>query len=114
MNLTYCISYDSNNVGLLGLKFGNRKLSSCKVWYLISREYWNQGLATDSLETICEFCFRELNLHRIEAGCVVENEASSKVLIKVGFNLEAHKLQVLNIDGSWRDIYEYALISPST
>ncbi len=39
------------------------------------------------------WCFENLDLHRIQADCDVENVASARVLEKVGFTLE----------GIWRE-----------
>jgi len=52
----------------------------------------------------------ELQLHRIEAGCSVDNIASSKVLEKVGMTREGMKRKKLPIRGEWKDNYFYAIL----
>ncbi len=56
------------------------------------------------------FGFNDLKLHRIEAGCAVENIASSKVLEKVGMTKEGIKRKILPIRGEWKDNYFYAIL----
>lgn len=57
-----------------------------------------------------DFGFNDLKLHRIEAGCAVENIASSKVLEKVGMTKEGMKRKKLPIRGEWKDNYLYAIL----
>ena len=57
-----------------------------------------------------QFGFFELQLHRIEAGCAVENVASIKVLEHVGMIREGRKRQILPIRGEWIDNYFYAML----
>jgi ribosomal-protein-alanine N-acetyltransferase len=53
--------------------------------YYLARPYWGQGLATEAGRAFIEFGFRELGLSRIVAGANVTNEASNRVLRKLGF-----------------------------
>lgn len=74
-------------------------------------DYWNKGFGTETLHEILNFGFEKLQLHRIEAGCAVDNIASIKVLEKVGMNREGRKRQVLPLKSGWSDNYEYAILS---
>lgn len=58
-----------------------------------------------------EFGFTELNLHRIEAGCAVENTGSIRVLEKVGMIREGRKRKVLPLKNGWSDNFHYAILS---
>ena len=51
----------------------------------IGKEYWNQGFATEAVEKIKEFGFRELKLERIWAAAHIENIAPIEVLKNSGF-----------------------------
>ncbi len=59
-----------------------------EVGYMLAREYWGQGLATEAAKAILQYGFDELKISRLI--CVVNpgNEASSKVAIKIGMTLE--------------------------
>ena len=46
----------------------------------------------------------------MEAGCAVENIASSKVLEKVGMTREGMKRKKLPIRGQWKDNYFYGIL----
>ena len=59
---------------------------------------------------IIEFCFNELKLHRIQAGCAVDNISSIKVLEKSGMTKEGRGRQVLPLSNGWSDNYEYSIL----
>ena len=50
-----------------------------------------------------EYSMKELNLHRIEASALTENEGSKKVLLKNGFKVLGVNENYLFIDGKWRN-----------
>jgi RimJ/RimL family protein N-acetyltransferase len=111
-NHTFAIEHRGNNLflGLIALKLGNPKYRKGEVWYKLHSAYWGKGFGTESLNTILDFGFKELNLHRIEAGCAVDNIASIKVLEKVGMIREGRKRQVLPLKSGWSDNFEYAIV----
>ncbi|WP_319804126.1 GNAT family N-acetyltransferase [Chryseobacterium oryctis] len=57
------------------------------------------------------FGFENLNLHRIEAGCAINNIGSINVLEKVGMFREAHTRKLLPLKSGWADNYGYAILS---
>ena len=97
-------------IGLIGLKMGKQNYKTAEVWYKIHLNYWSKGYATEALTKLIDFGFNDLKLHRIEAGCAVENIASIKVLEKVRMTKEGMKRKLLPIRGEWRDNYFYAIL----
>ncbi|MBF9221355.1 GNAT family N-acetyltransferase [Hymenobacter ruricola] len=97
-------------MGLIALNFGKPTFKNAEVWYKLLPTHWGQGFATEALTELIQFGFRELHLHRIEAGCAVENAASIRVLEKVGMTREGRKRQVLPIRGNWVDNYSFAIL----
>jgi ribosomal-protein-alanine N-acetyltransferase len=97
-------------IGLIALNLGKPKFKTAEVWYKVLPVFWRKGYTTEVLVKLLEFGFNELKLHRIEAGCAVENIASIKVLEKAGMIREGSKRKVLPIRGSWVDNYFYAIL----
>lgn len=102
---------NKNFIGLLGLNLGKPKYRNAEIWYKLHPNYWNKGYATEAVKTILHFCFTDLQLHRVEAGCATANIASIKVLEKSGMIKEGHKRKLLPIRGEWFDNYEYAILA---
>ena len=108
----FCIRIIDTNqfVGLIALTLGKINFKIAEVWYKIFPSYWRQGFTTEALTQLLKFSFADLGLHRIEAGCAVENIASIKVLEKVGMTREGSKRKVLPIRGKWTDNFSYAIL----
>jgi [ribosomal protein S5]-alanine N-acetyltransferase len=97
-------------IGLIALNLAKPKFKRAEVWYNVHVAYWRKGYATESLKKLIEFGFNELQLHRIEAGCAVENIYSAKVLEKAGMNKEGMKRKNLPIRGEWIDSFFYSIL----
>jgi [ribosomal protein S5]-alanine N-acetyltransferase len=107
----FFIQEDANNfIGLIGLTMGKPGYNNAEIWYKLHPDFWNKGFATESVKWLLDFGFNNLKLHRIEAGCAIENQASIKVLEKCGFKREGHTRKLLPIHGQWHDNYGYALL----
>ncbi len=97
-------------IGLIGLNMGKPNYLTGEIWYKLHKDFWNKGYATEALQRLLEFCFSDLKLHRIEAGCAVENHGSIRVLEKSGMIREGRKRKKLPIRGEWVDNYFYAIL----
>jgi len=104
------LEYQPDFVGLVGLHLGARKMKNGEVWYKIHPDYWGKGIATEAVKEILRFGFEDLELHRIEAGCAVENLRSAKVLERVGMISEGRKRKSLPLKTGWSDTLEYAIL----
>ena len=54
-------------------------------------------------------CFSGLGLHRIEIAIRPDNQASLRVVDKLGFRQEGRAARYLHINGRWHDHLLYAL-----
>ena len=84
---------------------------AASVGYWIGTPHSGQGKMTAALRTLAPFAFRHLHLHRLEAGCVPDNQSSIRVLEKSGFNLEGYARSYLRIRGQWQDHKLFARLS---
>lgn len=98
-------------IGLIALNCGKEKFRNAEVWYKFHPSHWNKGFATEALKAVLDFGFNQLNLHRIEAGCAVDNIGSIRTLEKAGMSREGRKRQVLPLKSGWSDNFEYAILS---
>jgi ribosomal-protein-alanine N-acetyltransferase len=76
---------------------------SCNVGYWVAQAENGQGFATRALGLVCERAFGELGLHRIEAGTLLHNLASQRVIEKNGFTRIGVAPRYLQIAGRWSD-----------
>ena len=111
-NYTFAIEHKASKkfIGLFGLKLGNKKFNKGEVWYKIHSESWGKGYASETLRKIIDYGFDTLKLHRIEAGCAIENIGSIKVLEKVGMIREGRGRQILPLKLGWSDNFQYSIL----
>ncbi|MEM6408339.1 MAG: GNAT family protein [Pseudomonadota bacterium] len=76
--------------------------------YWIGKRYARQGYMREAIGALVHYAFTTLDLSRIEAACLPENEASRGVLEKSGFKYEGVAQSYLQIGGRWRNHVLYA------
>jgi len=74
--------------------------------FYLARAYWGRGLATEAGRAFVNFGFNELGLSRIVTAVEVGNDASVRVLEKLGFAL------VRTEPGESRSFHHFELRSP--
>jgi RimJ/RimL family protein N-acetyltransferase len=80
--------------------------------YWLGRAYWGRGIATDAARTLAGYALRRRGLRRLEATVFAPNAASSRVLEKSGFRLEARMREaVVGRDGAVCDLLLYARLA---
>ena len=71
-----------------------------------------QGLGTEAVRALLRICFEDLGLRRVTADCFAANEASWRLMERVGMRREAHTVKdSLHRSGRWLDGYAYALLA---
>lgn len=83
---------------------------SASLGYWIGESYARKGYTLAAVKIIAPFVFETLGLHRLEAACIPDNEPSSKLLRKLGFQEEGRARGYLQIGGEWRDHVLFALL----
>ena len=81
---------------------------SAHLGYWVAREHNGRGIATDAVAQATRWAFGDGRLHRLEAGTLVDNAASRRVLEKNGFHRIGISMRHLRIAGEWRDHVIYA------
>jgi ribosomal-protein-alanine N-acetyltransferase len=86
---------------------------SCSVGYWIRSAANGRGHATSAVRRMLALAFDELGLHRVEAGTLVHNAASQRVLERNGFVRFGLAPQYLRIAGRWQDHVLYQVLDPA-
>jgi ribosomal-protein-alanine N-acetyltransferase len=85
--------------------------SLCSAWigYWVASRVNGGGVATAAVAMLVDHCFAAAGLHRLEATVRPENQASRRVLAKLGFREEGLFRRYLDVAGAWRDHLCFAL-----
>ncbi len=86
-------------------------LQKCLIGYSLDEQYNDRGYTTEAVSLAVEFAFNELKLHRVEAGVMLSNTGSMRILEKVGFHKEGIERKGVKINGQWEDHQVFAIIS---
>jgi ribosomal-protein-alanine N-acetyltransferase len=84
---------------------------SANLGYWVAAERNGRGLAGAAVRHVTGIAFRELGLHRIEAGTLVHNAASQRVLERNGFVRFGLAPRYLRIAGRWQDHVLFQLLN---
>lgn len=76
--------------------------------YWIGAPFARQGFMTEAIKATVHHAFHALDLSRVEAACLPENEASRGVLERCGFKYEGVAQSYLQIANRWRTHVLYA------
>lgn len=87
---------------------------SCHIGYKSDKDEANKGIITEAIICGTQIMFSEYGMHRIEAHVMPNNEASIRVLEKIGFIYEGISHKFLEVNGLWEDHLHYALINSNT
>jgi len=68
-----------------------------------------RGYMTQGLRAVISLAFRRLRLHRLEANIQPDNDASRRLLQRLGFRCEGFSPRYLKIAGRWRDHERWAV-----
>ena len=76
--------------------------------YWIGAPFARQGYMREAINAVVHHAFTVLDLSRVEAGCLPENDASRRLLEKCGYKYEGVAQSYLQINGRWRNHVLYA------
>ena len=101
------IAIDDQIVGGIGLDVNPGGVAACEhcaeIGYWLGEKFWGRGIATEALNAMTEWAFRELHLVRLYAKVFARNPASARVLEKAGFAFEGRLLAHYFRDGEFID-----------
>ena len=84
---------------------------SGSITYYLNKEYWSNGYATEAVNAILGFMFREVGMDRIVAKHSIKNIASGKVLKKTNMRYRGHvkEYEYYSSKKEWHDCDFYAI-----
>jgi [ribosomal protein S5]-alanine N-acetyltransferase len=87
-------------------------LQSGDLGYWLSAAENGRGLVTAAVREMLGIAFGQLGLHRVQAGTMLANERSQRVLERAGFVRYGVAPSYLKIAGRWEDHILYQILSP--
>jgi ribosomal-protein-alanine N-acetyltransferase len=79
------------------------------IGYWIIPEVAGKGITPTAVALAMDYVFKVVGLHRVEIDIRPENEASVRVVEKLGLRHEGLKKNYIHINNAWRDHLVFAL-----
>lgn len=81
-----------------------------EIGYALGRSYWGAGYMAEALTALITYAFDTLDLHRLEADIDPRNNASARLLERLGFQKEGHLRERWIVNDEISDTAWYGLL----
>lgn len=86
INLGIYLKEENNKmVGVAELFDFDTKVNAATIGYTLNENYWGKGIATKTTALLLNYLFNEIDVNRIQAFVMTQNEKSKKVLLRNKF-----------------------------
>ncbi|MCC8147234.1 MAG: GNAT family N-acetyltransferase [Bacteroidales bacterium] len=109
-DLTFVVFYNDSFAGLVGIKDIDEANKKAEIGYWISPEFQNRGIATLVTKNLVNYCFRELNLNRVQLRIGTKNIPSNRVAEKLSFQLEGIQRDGELLVSGFHDLNVFSLL----
>lgn len=100
-------------VGMIGFFRMQPENFRGEIGYILNPDFQGKGIMKEAIDAAISYGFEHLKFHSIEAVIDPRNVASEKLLLKVGFEKEAHFKENFFYKGEFLDTVIYSLLQTS-
>ena len=103
-NVRFAIEYEGNFAGLVNLSDIDWKNRCAETSIRLTKKApKRKGIGTDALKSLVDYAFNELNLHRVYATIIDNNDISKKLHQKCGYVVEGTQKDAIYKNGKYHD-----------
>lgn len=111
-NYTYAIFYKGEFCGyIMAMDIVRGITHSAYLGYTLLNQFWGKGIAPLAIEKFFKVAFKDLGLHRLQAGIEPHNKRSLAVAKKLKMRREGISKRVVYLRGEWQDLVQFAITS---
>ncbi len=81
-----------------------------EVGYSVGEEFAGRGYVTEAASAFIDYCFRRFDLNRIEIHAAVDNQASLRIIEKLGAKKEGRSRQSVRARNGYLDEYNFSIL----
>jgi ribosomal-protein-serine acetyltransferase len=104
------IWFEQGFAGIIGTHLIDRLNRKIEIGYWLGTPFRRRGIMTDACRAVVEYCFRELDLNRVEIRCAAGNQASRAIPARLGFTHEATLKEAQLLYGTYHDLEIWRLL----
>ncbi|GLX77268.1 N-acetyltransferase GCN5 [Thalassotalea insulae] len=99
-------------IGSVGFRIADIEAERAEIGYLLLQQYQGHGYMTEATRALVAFLFNQLEVAKIEAHCCADNNASWKVMEKLGMEREGFFKSHSVLNQQRHDDLAYGLLAP--
>ncbi len=86
--------------------------AQAELGWVLDPAHAGRGYATEAVQELIRYCFDDLGIHRVVATAFLDNDASWRLMERVGMRRETHAVRSsLHRSGRWLDTATYAVLA---
>ncbi|MEA4972397.1 MAG: GNAT family N-acetyltransferase [Candidatus Metalachnospira sp.] len=105
----FVVKFNGDIAGVIGCPAVDRNAHKFGVFYQFKKQYWNKGIATESVEWLLGYMKVKYVDAVLYADVVTDNSASEKILKNFGFSLISTAENEFERDGVKMNVNNYIL-----
>jgi len=102
---------NSRVIGAVRIDTSSVNDRAASIGYGLNPDYWKRGYMSEAVKAVLAFGFGQMRMHRIWATVDPDNEASWRLLERLGMHREGLLRDEKLLRGTWRDSYLYAIVA---
>ena len=96
--------------GRISLALTFAEFREWEIGWTVDWRYWGLGYATEGARVLLDFAFETLGVHRVVAFCNVNNQASARVMEKIGMQQDGRLRETLWWNNCWTDELIFSIL----
>jgi RimJ/RimL family protein N-acetyltransferase len=104
------LAEDKAHIGDVGVGL-NDNGRQAEIGFTLAPAYQGRGFAGEAVRAVLDHLFRVRGLHKVSAECDARNDASARLLERVGFTREGRLRSHTWIKGEWTDDLLFGLLA---
>lgn len=101
---------DQQVLGIVCCRVTDADHETMEIGYRLDDAFHRQGYGEEATRALITHLFGAVGVRKLIALCAVENEASWRLMRKLGMTEEARLREYSRLDGAWRDEFVYGLL----
>lgn len=109
--LTLAVTTGAGVIGTVELVWRSEADRTAELGYVFHPDHGGRGLATEAATALLDWGFGQFGLHRVYARCHGDNEASARMMARLGMRQEARHVESYRFGGQWADQLVFAVLA---
>jgi ribosomal-protein-alanine N-acetyltransferase len=97
-------------IGTIGCFWNTRKNQTMEMGFALGEKHWGQGIVAEAGRALLQHAFATYEVERVQAHCIAPNNASARVLEKLGMTYEGCLRSALFHRGQFWDLLMYSIL----